>query len=393
MTRKLWESNTARSVVPLVVLALIAILWWTDTLPAAISSIVDTARDDGPSEVELDQQTRNYYEGVIPGADGAARHGLGEALARRFGEATEDDLPDNFLTTRESGVLIELDGYMFDEMKPNFETWHRGVPLVTNRWGMRDQDVYEKEKPEGTFRIALCGASNSFGNAVEQHLIFEPILEQRLNDELAGSGYQRYESLNFSRSGQSLLEKMWLAEFKTPEFDPDLILVVITRNDVRWSVREKLARRLDEGRDLYYDFLEQVVERAGIKPGDSRAKVERKLKPYSEWVIDRCLEHLAAFSRDSGIPVAILALRIDVNRLHPSLLWEVEKAEEYGLPVLRIFDAFHGQTVEEMYVFPGRDNHPTPKGHRLIADELYEELMSNPELRALLLGTETPESG
>ena len=388
MVATLFKSEIARAVAPLALLLVVWGLWRAGTLPATAATALEQARDNGPSQAELDQLNKNYYQGLLEVAspEAGARMSLVGEFARRIvpgGQGAPDDA-----NIRDSGAAVETGGFLRYELKPDYETTFRGQPLKTNRWGLRDGD-YEQAKPPGTFRIALIGASPTFGSGVEADEMYEGHLERLLNEQLAGTGgpagpFARYEILNFSMPGLSLLERVYMAQEKTPAFEPDLILVTLTRNDLRWMVCNNLALRITEGRDLHYDFLKEIVERAGVSASDTRVKIERKLEPRVKAIISECLEELAAFSSSRGIPVAAMALRIQVGGVPASLSWPAEIAAAHGLPVLRVYDAYEGRSTKAMYRDPGRDDHPTPLAHRLLAREILELLLADPELGPLL---------
>ena len=392
MIRKLFQSELAKAVIPMCVLVALLLLDRVDLLPYRAARVVEAAADDGPSEVALDEATKHYYEGVLDvvNPDAGARTSLVGEFAKRFVPGGAE-LPEDFANIYESGAAVDVNAFLKYELKPDYDTTFRGAPLKTNRWGHRDTDDYELTKPPGTFRIALCGASPSFGSGAEAHLIYAKKLEERLNAELAGPDrpFQRYEVINFSMPGLSIVERAYIAEIKTPPFDPDFVLVTITRNDIRWMVASNLSLRISEGRDLYYEYLEAIVERAKITESDSRGTMEKKLGRFTKPTINQAYLQLQRFSEESGIPVAMLAMRLQVKKMPPSLLWPTEIAEKRGLPVLRVFEAYEGKTEQEMYLYPGRDDHPSPTAHQLLADEIFTLLLSDPGLHALIRG-DTP---
>ena len=114
------------------------------------------------------------------------------------------------------------------ELVPSAQGQFHGAAVRTNRWGMRDQD-YEKTPQPTTLRIALLGSSHVFGDGVENEETFETLLEQRLNQEVKGAPYERYEILNFAVGGYSALDCMAVLEDKVFEFKPQYIFYVELR--------------------------------------------------------------------------------------------------------------------------------------------------------------------
>ena len=130
---------------------------------------------------------------------------------------------------------------------------------------------------------------------------------------------------------------------------------------------------------------EVVAERARVKPGDRVPKLRQRLWRYREPLIVGCLQEAQRVGEANDIVVAAMVLRLLVDEVHPTLERQAQLAEGAGFITLRIFDGFEGQSSQEMYLRDS-DTHATPKGHRLIADELYEKMLGEPRPRAMLLG-------
>ena len=54
---------------------------------------------------------------------------------------------------------------------------------------------------------------------------FEPLLEDRLNEEIAGSPYQKYEILNFAVPGYSAIQDLMVLEQKTSAISTERLLL------------------------------------------------------------------------------------------------------------------------------------------------------------------------
>lgn len=101
--------------------------------------------------------------------------------------------------------------------------------LVTNDQGFHSV-VYSKEKPTGTFRIALMG--DSFIEAVQVPLegTMSSLLENKLN---AMGGSMRYEVIPIAKSGNGTLMNLKYAEAYAMRYDPDLIINGYISNDLQ----------------------------------------------------------------------------------------------------------------------------------------------------------------
>lgn len=392
-------SEPARAVITLVALAALMLaqrLGWLGDSP--VREALRDAANNGPNEAERDQITENYYEALVKVdrepewvAGGAIRDWLRAVLGRRpmrpVGEEGEEDdgREGNWGSLAIYGGTIDLpEGFLEHALKPNWSGIHKGVTVTTNRWGHRDDDTYDQTRPAGVFRIALVGSSNCMGSGVEREDVFELELERLLNEHLAGGAWERYEVINFSVPRYHLLERVYVAENIAPSFEPNLILVAVTMRDLRKAMYASVARRVQSGRDLHFDFVREIVQRSHARPTDSQSRIEQRIQRFRNELALGALHELKTWSDASGVPVALLLLRLEVEELNDNLVWASQAAAQVGLPALEVFDAYEGRSGQEMYLIPGRDFHPTPAAHRALAEEIYRDLLDHPRLGALL---------
>jgi hypothetical protein len=236
------------------------------------------------------------------------------------------------------------------------------------------------------FRIALVGASNSMGQGVEFHEGFEQILEGMLNEVLPSKGgYERYEIINLSVPRYHLLERVYVARHVAPRFNPHIMIMETSMRDMRRTMYESLPRRIQQERDLGFDFIRDIVRRSAVRPSDSTLRIEQRLQRFVNELVIGAFEELARTQRVTGTPIVPMVMRLEVDPVHRSLLQLASISENAGLATLRIFDAYEGQVWDEMH-FSQTDFHPTAKGHARLADDIFEKMLQHPQVRPLLLG-------
>lgn len=345
-------------------LAALALLWKARLVQARL---VGDMSDDGPNRGVNAELLRNYYQLVSAGPE---RGGAGEVLADRI-------IPGRARPTRVRLIgtpatrTTPTTQFVKYEAVPGADIVDGGVRVQINRWGQRDRD-YEQQKPPGTFRIALVGASNEMGWGVEQWQTYENFLEQRLNREFSQNNGMHYEVLNFSMAAHSLVELLYVFETRAITFQPDLVLVTFTAQDARRVIAGQLADRIRSGRELRYDFLTRAVSDAGARREDSASGLLRKLYPHWRSIVDGCFAGYAALGREHQIPVGIILLGLEQRpHMEPELDWGLQAAHRHGLAALRISQAMTKGKPAEMYLNPDLDRHPSAKAHALIADELF----------------------
>ena len=348
----------------------------------AVRLACSDVRNDGPNVADSDQLTRDYYRGLL-GEGVVMRAGVLRRVANNLlfgaGEAEVDD--EDFF---ESAISRASDGFAFRELVPDTAIDHRGVRVATNEFAMRD-DPCTVERTPGVPRIALVGASNDMGWGVAHEETYEARLETLLPAALGREGVQRVEVLNFAVPGHTLLEHLWQVEESVARFAPDLVLVSVTLPDLRSRMLERLSTRVRAGRDLHFDFVAELVARAGAGRGDRAVDLWRKLEPFTDAIVRGAMEHLATIARARGLPVALLVLKLDPGTsVHPKMRTAAAAAERAGVPAIEVFDALAEFSADESYVDTRADHHPSSAAHAALAAEIARDVAADPRLAALL---------
>ena len=405
--KKTWRSlnsEAGRAALTCVVVLALTAAWQADVLPSRAQRLAEAAGNSGLNDLGLDQETQNYYQVLMDdaetNADQMIKGGVAASIIAKFfsdQKVSQRWQTSNLVATGAGEILSH--GFNRRRLKPNVDVIFSGVPFKTNRWGMRD-DECELKKPPRTFRICLAGSSNEMGNGVERPHIFADVLEKMLNERLSsksgGPGWERYELLNMSLGGTGMLDRMNSIQERMVDFEPDLILVSVSAYDLGWLVYEALATKVSEGRALSYSlrgqqrpyqFLIDIVARAKAAPHEGVDSLKRKFRRYREPLLDGCFAEMRKFSNEISVPIVPYMLRLNISQTHPNLAWAAQSAARHGLTALMIVDKYEGQKPEEIYLDPMRDHHPTPKGHALIAEELYDKMMAEPRVRAMLLAS------
>jgi hypothetical protein len=260
------------------------------------------------------------------------------------------------------------------EYIPNLKTTVNGASWSTNRWGMRDRD-YTKEKPEGVYRIALLGDSNSAGYMVAGDDAFEYIVEERLNQP-AGQGPPPCQILNFSVAGYGPYARLQVLRQKVNDFHPDALLCV-SLNDLDWMLRD-ITRCLKDQLEIPDRFVTDVVEKAGVSFATGSRVAEHRLKPYALELVRGTYARMVEHCRAHGIrPLIAFLPRLDDRQwLKDQLPQLIEAAQDAGFTVLDLTSAYDAIPKKEWdgLRVAGWDAHPNPRGHELIARLLHEKL-------------------
>jgi hypothetical protein len=207
---------------------------------------------------------------------------------------------------------------------------------------------------------------------------YENVLEERLNREFGGKKYERFELLNFAVAGFSGFQKLWAFE-RALEFEPDLILWETHATAHTWMVNH-LTRIVRKNVPIPYPELREMLEANGITARTSGLTMRSRLREMSPellmWIWNRVERECGA----RGIELQVMLVpRADSMRADMENLAEMgDLAGQAGLPVLDLSKAFRGESDRSVVATAPGDAHPNAYGHRLLADELYSQMMKLP---------------
>ena len=211
----------------------------------------------GLSAHEEDEMTAGHYEGLLDGSEKTARgHG---GLLRNLGSLKP--APPDWKDFSDTEAVRKLPGFRRYDIKPGIDIPFKGDRLQSNRLGMRDRD-YDQTKPAGVRRLALVGSSISMGTGIPIDKTFEALLEARLNGEPVCEGAMPCEILNLSVPGYMFTQQLDLALSATSEYDVDAVLFVVNYLAVGPMWSSHLGTLIQEGDDLKYTFLREIVQKA-----------------------------------------------------------------------------------------------------------------------------------
>lgn len=374
-------------------------------LPGFVATGVDSMRATGLNARDAAAQHRGYYEQLD--VRGQVNAQLLDTIERDRGDWQQ---------FADVGVMNARDDYLTRDLQPSRSVVWNGKAFSTNRWGMRDRD-YELVKPEGTLRIALMGPSHVMGNGVADGETFEALVEERLNREFTGGPAVRYEILNFGVDGYALPQQIELFRERALEFSPDVVIVTHYHQN-RLMTERFLTKTLWAGNTVPDPSLNELIVSAGISapnrgsipvptevlrsaarhlgldPRMPAGEFDARVRRISDDFVDRSFAQFAQVAGENGVAAAVLALD-DVLDHAPDGIPNLEAIEASGLEVFDLFDVFPAESRARLRVAPW-DNHPNADGHRLVADQLYEELvtyLASPRFAAHRTQSKSPPEG
>lgn len=299
------------------------------------------------------------------------------------------------------------------ELAPKVSGWFKLVPFRTNSVGMRDEEV-PLHKPDGTYRIAVVGASFALPAGVAIERAFHTLLEERLSREWAPL---RVECLNFAVGMYHPRQSLAMLEGRALAYAPDLVIFTATNlsaplllvdpaEEARRFAAEGgaglAALRFRRTHPFLRSYLYRLV-RARAWPGEKVPQpdlglLERAYLGASEAIgggraptpagsgsgplalprveRDPVIDRLARVGRREGLPIVIA--RLEFDPAPPSAADEAlaVRARELGLGWVDTRAAFEGRSPREFWIYE-LDPHPNANAHGLFAGRIASFLASH----------------
>jgi len=327
--------------------------------------------------------TAGYYEGLMN--EGSRLSGMN----RLVNDSRVPQFQDNSQPDRR-----ETHDFLFYELIPNsdipdYRDKRARYRLKTNSAGFADRE-YSVEKPAGVRRIAMMGDSVARGQGAPFGEAFESLLERALDARVKASSGPGggVEILNFSVGSYNITQQMEIARTRAATYHPDAYVYCLSPLSVYRQWARHLALVMNQGIDLKYDYLRQLVKESGVKVNDSMGVFDSKMARFRLPTIRWALAEMQAHARREGASMLVLLVP-DVSygsQMSESFLGIHEILRDLEQPYVPLIDAFDNAGDLTPYRVADSDRHPNAEGHKRLFDRLYQQLESNPSLMATLLG-------
>ncbi len=309
----------------------------------------------------------------------------GELLARA---AVVPDATAPLGEAVEGSVLLTGDPWLLWGLRPG-DHEELGVPVHVNALGMRDGDRGPKAGP----RALALGDSSVYGFGVRDPEVFTALLEEATGAEFVNAavpGYSTFQALN-------------LLDMRGWSLSPDLLVVGTLWSDnnfdsftdrdllasyAGWQASPGRAARLALERSSLFRWLDWTVRvapqgararKVGWQVGGDDPRTGRRRVDIASYAAN--LEALCArmYARGGGVVFLVLPNREDVEPLSHDPAWAPyrqamrEAAARWGAAIAEAPPAFRasGRSADALFL---DQMHPTPLGHRILADVVGDAL-------------------
>lgn len=220
------------------------------------------------------------------------------------------------------------------------------------------------------------------GVGVDTRETYENLAESRMNAEHLFGPSVRTEILNYGISGNHLFQSVAVADLKTPDHQPQILIYPAHANESHRALTS-IFKAVATGRDLLYPELTELMAQAGIAAGTTEAEFMDRLNPKSSEIVRMGYQKLAEIARSRGEDVIWMYVPTLDDNVLPGEQQELEQmARSMGFHILSLADAYRGKDPQSLTVAPW-DTHPNKAGHELLAREWIRQWRLHPELIGL----------
>lgn len=274
--------------------------------------------------------------------------------------------------SKETLIYPDVNGLKYySELKPNIQKQEdlsaigisRQVTHTINTDGLNERYEYSTFKPPGVFRIISLGDSFTEGAFVSTEQNYSEVLEDMLNSRRICPSFKRFDVINFGVEGYDMQYNVEHYKRKAAKYDADLIVLWTNENDFTES-NERL-NALSSTFDPLRDMPEDVEQRR--KKGDYNSALTVLIEQYyknnsRQDVIDDELRSLRELILSMETPLIIFTSDIFPDDI-ASKIKHLLSEKTFFFPTV-----VHGETD----IFP--DGHPSEKGHKQLAEFLFNKI-------------------
>jgi lysophospholipase L1-like esterase len=244
--------------------------------------------------------------------------------------------------------------------------------IKVNRYGFRDFDYPNREKPGNVYRIAFAGDSIILGLGVKFDEMFVRQFEMKANRHRRGPVIQ---ALDFGIDGYNAIQVSEMIRTRVIPFSPDRIVYVMCLND--FDLTESAGskpRYFQKPKSFFFERLDRLRRQMTDIPYD--LFYYRKNKK----LIFRTILEMSTMVRRENMDFEVLIVPVFFRRsadFREYPLRQIHKEVDcflrsQGIRFYDLLETFEAQPQGPRY-WSLDPYHPNPAGHALIAERLASE--------------------
>lgn len=253
----------------------------------------------------------------------------------------------------------------------------QNVWIKTNSLGFRGKE-YSIPKPQGVYRIVVLGSSITLGWGVPESDTYVRLVEQLLQGK---TGNLKVELVNAAVGNYNTVREVEAFFDKCRQLAPDMVIVSFFINDPQFiEIKDNFLLKHSQTAVLFWSRYQQLIRSIGIKQDYLQYYKNLYAPGNPGWAACiSALEKLAGYCHQRKISL----LMTIIPDLHNLREYPFQKehgivkrtVSPFGFPCLDFYAGFKDVPGESLWVMQG-DPHPNRMGHLVMAQELYNFLMT-----------------
>ncbi|MDF1672838.1 MAG: SGNH/GDSL hydrolase family protein, partial [Vicingaceae bacterium] len=185
------------------------------------------------------------------------------------------------------------------------------------------------------------------------------------------------EIINFSMGGYHLIQHVEQVNGNLVfQYQPDGLIYFAHTEDKRRLLRF-VTDLIQNGTQLKYPFLIQLKKLSGAKQSMSRVEIEQRLKPHIGKIVKWSYAQIAKQASLNKTKHIWIFLPATADQFNIEEFNELKSyAMQYGFYVIDLVGIYDDIDVKTIQLSDW-DSHPNEKGHQLIANKLFDEIIKH----------------
>ena len=265
----------------------------------------------------------------------------------------------------------------FYEPKPgiieDMNDWvpYRGTNTI-NADTLNERYDYSTSKDEKTYRVITLGDSFTYGLYVNTSENWVERLEDLLNERLSCKNISKFEIINLGVQGYDIQYAVERFRIRGIKYDPDLVMWFMVNDDI-YQLNELLH---EKDKQYHQEMMEsgefqRLVDSGVYYPSWKKAETELRQQISDEEFMDIQMRFLTAFNSLYQGNLVLFMFPSMSDHLELFFMDYVSQRP----------NTYYFNSLSDIYsseeLFFANDNHPTSKGHAVIAEDLYKYLTEN----------------
>lgn len=243
----------------------------------------------------------------------------------------------------------------------------------TNSRGLREEE-FNDTAPENTTRILVIGDSYVYGSGVNESDRYTDLLEDKLNNR----SENRYQVINAGIIGAGAKDYYLFFKHRGIHYNPDMVIIGVIGNDwMPLELEKEFSRKASDYVNRKYPDASD--ERKNQLSSERFLELQGKNQDVERYSV---LSNISALAAQNDIETIVFASDYMAKN-------KTEQVEKHGDTVnstlVRAPKEFRDDWQSDFCLkySPNRistlDPHPSPEGHRMLADRLYRQIKEKEE--------------